>query len=210
RGAVPRGQAPFDGGDRTERRRRLPAAQASPRVRLRRTVTRARRARGAARPRSGAAADRVLRHLEPRCDRQGRLDGRVRGRPPEAPGLPEVPDRGRAGAGRLRVDARDAPPPVRPHARGAGASAGRTPAPVLLPAGVDRRGRGPRSALSGERGARRARAVDPAYRAREATGGGVLPGPARSADDPAWLAGAVRAAAHPRRGAPHSGPATPG
>src|SRR4029079_13575851 len=124
-------------------------------------------------------------------------------------GLPEVPDGGGAGAGRLRVDARDAPPPVRPHARGAGASAGRTRAAVLLPAGVDRRGRGPRSALSGERGARLARAVDPAYRAREATGGGVLPGPARSADDPAWLAGAVRAAAHPRRGAPHRGLVSP-
>ena len=55
------------------------------------------------------AADRVLRHLQPRRHRQGRLDGGVRGRAAQASGLPEVRDQGRAGAGRLRLDGRDAP-----------------------------------------------------------------------------------------------------
>ena len=41
-------------------------------------------ARRPARPAAGAAADRVLRHLQPGRDRQGRLDGGVRGRSAEA------------------------------------------------------------------------------------------------------------------------------
>ena len=52
-------------------------------------------------------ADRVLRHLEPRRDAHGRLDGRVRGRRAEEVRLPPLRDpRGRAG--RLRGDERGA------------------------------------------------------------------------------------------------------
>ena len=196
-------EAASDGGRRAQRRRRLPAPQAPARLRLRRALARARRARRAARPGPGAPADRVLRHLQPRRDRQGRLDGGVRGRATQASGLPEVQDHGRAGAGRLRLDVRDAPPPVHALARGAGAPAGGAQATVLLPAGARRRGRRPGPADAGERGARRARAVDPAHRAREASGGGLLPRPSRPPRDPARLGGVVRAPAHPRRGAPH-------
>ena len=68
--------------------------------------------RDAAGPRGGAAAHRVLRHLEhPGLGHRG-LDGGVRGRAAEEVRLPQVPDpRARAGAGRLRV-----------HARGGGAA----------------------------------------------------------------------------------------
>ena len=49
-----------------------------------------RRAAGGARPARGAAADRVLRHLEPAGHRDRRLDGRDGGRPAEAVRLPPV------------------------------------------------------------------------------------------------------------------------
>ena len=45
-----------------------------------------------ARPAGAAAAHRVLRHLDDPGQRDGRVDGRLRGRPDEAVGVPEVPD----------------------------------------------------------------------------------------------------------------------
>ena len=62
----------------------VPSPQAAARVGLRGAVPRALGAGRAARPAAGAAADRVLRHLEPRADRHGRLDGGVRGRAAQA------------------------------------------------------------------------------------------------------------------------------
>ena len=116
------------------------------------------------------------------ADRQGRLDGGLRGRPAETTGLPAVPDQGRAGTGRLRVDAGDAPPPVHAVARGAGARPATErsrrfsypPALVVVDGG-----RGQLAQASA--GARGARPLDPARRSREATRGGVLPRPARPA-----------------------------
>ena len=63
-----RGEAPADGGREPERRRGVPPAQAAARVRLRGAIARALGAGRAARPAAGAAADRVLRHLEPGAD----------------------------------------------------------------------------------------------------------------------------------------------
>ena len=203
RGPVARGQAAPDGGRRAQRRRGLPAAQAPARLRLRRPIARARRAGGAARPGPGAAADRVLRHLEPRRDRQGRLDGGVRGRPAQAVRTTGS-SRSRACPGRTT-----SPPWTRCSTAGSRAcSRSRTP---------DRRNAGDGSptrrrssswtagggSWRGRAGTRRARAVHPAHRAREAAGRGLLPRPSRPARDPARLGGAVRAPAHPRRGAPY-------
>ena len=53
-----------------------------------------------------------------------------------------------------------------------------------------------------QQGARRPRVGHPAHRPGETAGRGVLPRAARPAADPAGIRGAVRAAAHPRRGAP--------
>ena len=94
-----------------------------------------------ARARAGAAADRVLRHLEPRADRQGGLDGGVRGRAAQAPGLPEVQDQGSA------RDRTISPPWTR--CSGAGSrgcwrsrnARRRNAGVVLLSAGADRRRR---------------------------------------------------------------------
>ena len=58
-------------------------------------------------------------------DRQGRVDGGVRGRAAQAIGLPALRDQGRPGAGRLREHGGDAPAPVRPAATGAGGAPSR-------------------------------------------------------------------------------------
>ena len=50
---------------------------------------------GGARPRRGAAADRVLRRLQPAGHRGGRLDGGLRGRPAAQERVPPVRDQGR-------------------------------------------------------------------------------------------------------------------
>ncbi len=71
------------------------------------------------RPRSadGAAADRVLRHLQPAGHRGGRLDGGVRGRPRPQERVPPVRDQGCRGPERRRLDARGDHPAVPPAAR---------------------------------------------------------------------------------------------
>ena len=55
------------------------------------TTTASTTLRVGARPARPAAPDRVLRHLHHPGQRDGRVDGRVRGRPDEALGVPEVP-----------------------------------------------------------------------------------------------------------------------
>ncbi len=65
---------------RSNAARVLPSAQAAAGIRLRSPLAGADGARRPARPRAGPAAHRVLRHLEPRPHRHGRLDGRLRGR----------------------------------------------------------------------------------------------------------------------------------
>ena len=164
------------GGRGAQRRRRVPAAQAAARLRLRRAVAGARRARRPARARAGAAADRVLRHLEPRADRQGRLDGGVRGRAARSART--------TGSSRSRAsrDRTTSPPWTRCSGAGSrGCSRSRHGRPE------ERRRRfsyppalivvdGGRGQLTpGERGPRRARAVDPAHRPCEAARGGLLP-----------------------------------
>ena len=64
----------------------------------------AHRAAGRARPARGAAAHRVLRHLEPAGHRDRRLDGRDGGRAAEAVRLPAVQGPAPGGPGRLRRD----------------------------------------------------------------------------------------------------------
>ena len=183
----------------------VPSAQAPARLRLRRPLARARGARRPPRPRAGAAAHRVLRHLQPRAHRHGRFDGRVRGRAAEALGLPAVPDQGRRRTGRFRLHGGDAPPPVHAAARGAGREPGRGP-PLLAT-----RPRSSSSTVAGGSSAWPPRCSassglsDPARRAREAARGGLLPRPSRPAADPARLRGAVRPAAPARRGAPVRG-----
>ncbi len=85
------GEASAPRGRHAQRRRVLPPAQAAAGLRLRRALPGPDRAGRPARARPGAAAHRVLRHLEPRPHRQGRVDGGVRGRPAEALGLPPLP-----------------------------------------------------------------------------------------------------------------------
>ena len=65
----------------------------------------------------GAAADRVLRRLQPAGHRGGRLDGRLRGRAAAQERLPAVRDQGRRRAERRRGHARDHHPPVPAAAR---------------------------------------------------------------------------------------------
>ena len=75
-------------------------------------------ARRRARPRRGAAADRVLRHLPPRRHRGRRVDGRVRGRPAEEVRVPPV-QAVRGQERRLRRDARGHPAALPAAGRGA-------------------------------------------------------------------------------------------
>ena len=56
-----------------------------------------------------AAAHRVLRHLDDSGQRDGRVDGGVRGRPHAAGGVPEVPDQGLGARGSGLVRSRRAP-----------------------------------------------------------------------------------------------------
>ena len=118
-----------------ERPRALPAPQAAAGVGLRCQVASPHGARSRARAPAGAPADRVLRHLEPRTDRHGRLDGGLRGRTAQALRLPPVPDQRGTRAGRFRQHGGGAPPPVRaPDPRRRGAR--HAPATVRLPAGA--------------------------------------------------------------------------
>ena len=169
-----------------QRGRGVPPAQAAARVGLRGAVARALGAGRAARPAAGAAADRVLRHLEPGADRHGRLDGGVRGRAAEAQRLPAVRDQGGAGTGRFRQHGGDAPAAVRAAASGSGTSRSAS-------AGGGSRTRRRSSWSTAARGssasaARCSRDVGPghpAHRPGEAAGGGLLPRTARAAADPA-------------------------
>ena len=77
---------------------------------------------GGARAGRGAAADRVLRHLQPPGHRRGRLDGGLRGRPGPQERVPPVRDQGRRRPERRRLDARGDHPAVPAAARRAGAS----------------------------------------------------------------------------------------
>ena len=69
------------------------------------------RAAGSARSARGAVAHRVLRHGPPPGKRLRRVDGRVRGRPPQQARVPPVQGQERAGQRRLRGDAGGADPP---------------------------------------------------------------------------------------------------
>ena len=70
-----------------------------------------------ARPRRGAAADRVLRRLQPAGHRGGRVDGGLRGRPRPQERVPAVRDPRRRGPERRCVHARGDHPPVPAAAR---------------------------------------------------------------------------------------------
>ena len=72
---------------------------------------------GGARADDGAAAHRVLRHLQPAGHRGGRLDGGLRGRPGPQERVPPVRDHGRRRPERRRVDARGDHPAVPAAAR---------------------------------------------------------------------------------------------
>ncbi len=85
------------------------SAQAEARVGPQRARPHAARAAGGARPARGAAAHRVLRHLEPAGHRDRRVDDRARGRAAEAVRLPPLQDQAR-GPGRLRRDGGGARP----------------------------------------------------------------------------------------------------
>ena len=74
-------------------------------------------------PRRGAAADRVLRRLQPPGHRGRRLDGRLRGRPVPQERVPAVRDPRRRRPERRRVDARGDHPAVPAAARRSRASA---------------------------------------------------------------------------------------
>ncbi len=78
----------------------------------------------------GAAADRVLRRLQPPGHRGGRLDGGLRGRPGPQERVPPVRDQGRRRPERRRLDARGDHPPVPAAARRAGRVASSTTAPT--------------------------------------------------------------------------------
>src|SRR6266542_1245682 len=214
------GQAPARRDGPAERPGGLSATQAPAGERLRRPLQGAGGAGRRPRTGPGAPADRVLRHLKPRPDGQGRQHGRLRGRPAEAHRLPEVRDQGRPRTGRLRQHGGDARAPVHPLAGGPAGGAHRRrrrgPAPVppvRLPARVDRGRRRARPAGGRREGPRRPRPGHPGRRPGQAAGGGVPPGAARPAADPPDLRGPVRAPAPPGRGAPvrhHVSPAEAG
>ena len=161
--------------------RGVPPAQAPAGLGLRRPLPRALGARRAARPRAGTAADRVLRHLQPRALRHGGIDGGLRGRPAQALRLPPVRDQGRPRTGRFRQHGGDAHPPVLAAAEGEGQRRRGQAAAVLLPAGARRGGRRPRAAERRDEGPRGPRAPHPARRPRQATRGDLLPRPPRPA-----------------------------
>ncbi len=160
-----------------ERGRGVPPAQAAARVGLRGAVAGALGAGRAARPAAGAAADRVLRHLQPGADRQGRLHGGVRGRAARSaattggsrsrasPDRTTSPAWRRCSGGGSRGCIRERDEPVASQQ-----------AAVRVPA-VARRGRrrqGPARRV--QQGPRRRRPGHPARRPGEAAGGGLLPG----------------------------------
>ena len=95
RGPGSRCETQAHGGRRQQRHRRLPPSQAPSRLGLRRALPRALRARRPTRTRASPASDRVLRHLQPRADRHGRVDGGLRRRPAEAIRLSTVRDQER-------------------------------------------------------------------------------------------------------------------
>ena len=80
-----------------------------------RAVRRARDAAARARAAGAAAPHRVLRHLDDSGQRDGRVDGGVRGRPHAAGGVPEVPHQGlRSSSGSRRSVAAPGPEPPSP------------------------------------------------------------------------------------------------
>ncbi len=103
-------------------------------------------AAGPPRPRGGAPAHRVLRHLEHPGLRHRGLDGGLRGGPPEEGRLPQVPGQGRVGrARRLRLDARGGGAALQAAARG-GQGPARPRADRRRQGPARRGGRGPRGA----------------------------------------------------------------
>ena len=199
-----RGDEPPPAPDRQpERQGGLPAAQAEASLRLRRPLAGARRAWGRARPAGRAPADRGLRHLEPGHDRQGGLDGRIRGRPAQTVGLPQVRDQERPGTGRFRFHGRGPATAIRPAGGRAGRGAGyggpaRQAASVRVPTRADRGGRGTGTARGGREGSGRPWARHPRHRPRQAPRRGVPAGGAPAATNRARVRGALRAPAHPR------------
>ncbi len=94
------------------------------------------RARRRPGPADGAAADRVLRRLQPRRRRRRGVHGRLRGRPAPALGVPEVRDQGLRRAERRRGHLRGDRSPLPPAGTRGGCATGRRPSD-----GPRRRGR---------------------------------------------------------------------
>ena len=186
RRAGARRQAQADGGREPERGRGVPPAQAAARVGLRGAVPRALRARRPARPAAGAAADRVLRHLEPGADRHGRLDGGVRGRSARSgattgrfeikgvPGQDDFASMEEMLRRRFARLIRERDEPVTSSRR----RFAYPPSLVVVDGGKGQLG--VCSKVLADLGL-----GHPAHRPGEAAGGGLLPGPARAAADPA-------------------------
>ena len=146
---------------------------------------------GGARAGGGAAADRVLRRLQPAGHRGRRLDGGLRGRAGPQERVPPVRDQGRRRPERRGLDARGDHPAVPAAARRAGRSksgggaptesgsdAGRSgdrPSPQVRlrawPGGGRRRSAAGRRGQAGPRRARHRR--HPGVRVGQAPGGGV-------------------------------------
>ena len=151
-----------------------------------------------ARARRGAAAHRVLRHLQPPGHRGGRLDGGLRGRPGPQERVPPVRDQGRRRPERRRLDARGDHPAVPAAARRAGARPSRTsgrptsgpmlvdpetgrPRKFAYAPGPGRRRRRPAAGRGRPAGARRARhRRHPGLRAGQAARGGLAARPRRT------------------------------
>ena len=205
RGARPRREATADGGrdQRTRRRRSI-------RHKLRRASDFAARSRALSELaeklglEQRTAADRVLRHLQPRArsDTVGSMvvfeDGL-----PKRSRLPPVRDQGRPRTGRLRQHGGDAPASVRSTAEGEGHAPRGQAAAVRLSAVARRGGRRPRTARASRRRSSRtsgstSRAIGLAKRLEEV----YFPGQPDPLADRARLGGALRLAARPRRGPP--------
>src|SRR5439155_21355336 len=119
-----------------------------------------------------------------------RLDGRVRGRTAQAERLPQVRGQGRSRTGRFRIHGGGPAEAVRPpgdrRRRGRPDFVRRSPeakaaGEVRLSALPGGGGWRAGATVGGRTGPERMRALDPGHRAGEATGGGLSPGPARTA-----------------------------
>ena len=177
--------------------------QAAPGLRPQRRGPCAHRAAGRARAARGAAAHRVLRHLQPPGHRHRRLDGGDGGRPAEAVRLPALQDPGPSPATTTSRRWRRCSPAGSAATCSERDEGARSRQAVRLPAepAAGRRRQGPaRRRGAGARGARArghlrrglAKRFEEVY----------VPGRSRPGPHPARVRGAVPAPADPRRGPP--------